>query len=138
MHPSNAAWNQAQLSLSRGGLGLCSLSHNALAAFIASLCFSGLGSDSHAHLLQAVEMFNSSVHPSDIIHSSSLLEKFLSQKALSNMLDNHLFNVLLGSLSIADRASLLSASSPHASSWLTVIPSEGQGLHLDPPVFQTA
>ena len=54
------------------------------------------------------------------------------------MLDNHLFKVLLGSLSIADRAHLLSASSPHASSWLTVIPSEGQGLHLDPPVFQTA
>ncbi|KAL5471253.1 hypothetical protein EMCRGX_G029349 [Ephydatia muelleri] len=26
----------------------------------------------------------------------------------------------------------------HASSWLTVIPSERQGLHLDPPVFQTA
>ena len=138
MHPSNAAWNQAQLSLSRGGLGLRSLSHHAPAAFIASLCFSGLGSDSHAHLLQAVEMFNSSVHPSDIIHISSLLEKFLSQKALSNMLDNHLFYVLLGSLSIADRARLLSASSPHASSWLMIIPSEGQGLHLDPPVFQTA
>ncbi|KAL5500204.1 hypothetical protein EMCRGX_G011723 [Ephydatia muelleri] len=49
-----------------------------------------------------------------------------SQKALYNMLDNHLFNVLLGSLSIADRARLLSASSPHAYSWLTVIPSERQ------------
>ncbi|KAL5493203.1 hypothetical protein EMCRGX_G014348 [Ephydatia muelleri] len=138
VHPSNVAWNQAQLSLSCGGLGLRFLSHHASAAFIASLCFSGLGFDSHAHLLQAIEMFNSSVHPSDIIHISSLLEKFHSQKALSNMLDNHLFNVLLGSLSIADRARLLSASSPHASSWLMVIPSEGQGLHLDPPVFQTA
>ena len=115
--------------------GLRSLSHHAPAA---SLCFSGLVSDSHAHLLQAVDMFNSSVHPSDIIHISSLLEKFHSQKALSNMLYNHLFNVLLGSLTIADRARLLSASSPHASSWLTVIPSERQGLHLDPPVFQTA
>ena len=98
VHPSNVAWNQAQLSLSCGGLGLRSLSHHAPAAFIASLCFSGLVSDSHAHLLQAIEMFNSSVHPSDIIHISSLLEKFHSQKALSNMLDNHLFNVLLGSL----------------------------------------
>ena len=58
----------------------------------------------------------------EISYISSLLDKFLSQKALSNMLDNHLFYVLLGSLSIADRASLLSASSPHASSWLTVIP----------------
>ena len=40
--------------------------------------------------------------------------------------------------SIADRALLLSASSPHAFSWLMVIPSEGQGLHLDPSVFQKA
>ena len=133
VHSSNVAWKQAQLSLSRGGLGLHSLSHHAPAAFIASISLSGRGFNSHAHLLQAIEMFNSSVHPSDIIHISSLLEKFHSQKALSNMLDNHLFNVLLGSLSIANRAHLLSASSPHASSWLTVIPSEGQGLHLDPP-----
>ena len=86
VHPSNVAWNQAQLSLSRGGLGLCSLSHHALAAFISSLCFPGLGSDSHAHL-QAIEIFNSSVHPSDIIHISSILDKFLSQKAISNMLE---------------------------------------------------
>ena len=83
-------------------------------------------------------MFSASVHPSDIIHISSLLENFHSQKTLSSTLDNHLFNVLLDSLSIADRALVLSASSPHASSWLTVIPSEGQGLHLDPPVFQIA
>ena len=138
VHSSNVAWKQAQLSLSCGGLGLRSLSHHAPAAFIASLCFSGLGSDSHSHLLQAIDMFNASVHPSDIIHISSLLEKFYSQKALSNMLYNHLFNVLLGSLTFADRARLLSASSPYASSWLTVIPSERQGLHLDPPVFQTA
>ena len=122
VHPSNVAWNQAQLSLSRGGLGLCSLSHHALAAFISSLCFSGLGSDSHAYLLQAIETFNSSVYPSDIIHFSSILDKFLSQKAFSNMLENDLFNVLMGSLSIRGR--LLSASSPHASSWLMVIPYE--------------
>ena len=96
VHSSNVAWKQAQLSLSRGGLGLRSLSHHAPAAFIASLCFSGLGSDSHSHLLQAIDMFNSSVHPSDIIHISSLLEKFHPQKALSNMLDNHLFQCSLG------------------------------------------
>ena len=133
VHSSNVAWKQAQLSLSGGGLGLRSLSHPAPVAFIASIFLSARGSDSNAHLLQAIEMFSSSVHPSDIIHISSLV----SFTEGSNMLDNHLFNVLLDSLSIADRARLLSASSPHASSWLTVIPSEGQGLHLEPPVFQT-
>ena len=62
VHPSIAAWKQAQLSLSRGGLGLRFLSHHAPAAFIASLCFSGLGSNSHVHLLQSLETFNFSVH----------------------------------------------------------------------------
>ena len=85
-----------------------------------------------------LETFNSSVHQSDNIQIGSVLEKLPSQKTLSSILDDNLFRVLQGSLSIADRARLLSASSPHASSWLTVIPSEGQGLHLDPPVFQTA
>eukprot|EP00731_Ephydatia_muelleri_P000102 Em0001g102a len=89
-------------------------------------------------LAQSLETFNSSVHQSDNIQIGSVLEKLPSQKTLSSILDDNLFRVLQGYLSIADRARLLSASSPHASSWLMVIPSEGQGLHLDPPVFQTA
>ena len=48
--------------------------------------------------------------------------------------DNQLFN----SSSLADRARLLSISSPHASSWLSVVPSEGLGLHLNPDQFQVA
>ena len=40
--------------------------------------------------------------------------------------------------SVADKAHLLSVSSPHAASWLTVVPSEGLGLHLEPSVFQVA
>ena len=40
--------------------------------------------------------------------------------------------------SIADKARLLSVSSPHAGSWLSVTPSEGLGLHLDPSQFQVA
>ena len=83
VHPSIAAWKQAQLSLSRGGLGLRSLSHHAPATFIASLCFCGLGSNSHVHLLQSLEIFNSSVHQSDNIQIGSVLEKLPSQKSLS-------------------------------------------------------
>ena len=33
---------------------------------------------------------------------------------------------------LADKACLLSVSAPHAASWLSVIPSVGLGLHLDP------
>ena len=103
VHPSIAAWKQAQLSLNRGGLGLRSLSHHAPAVFIASLCFSGLGSNSHVHLLQSLEIFNSSVHQSDNMQIGSVLEKLPSQKTLSSILDDNLFRVLQGSLSIADR-----------------------------------
>ena len=40
--------------------------------------------------------------------------------------------------SIADKAHLLSVSSPHAGLWLSVAPSEGLGLHLDPSQFPVA
>ena len=57
---------------------------------------------------------------------------------LSSKFDDHLFNNLITISSLADKARLLSISSPHASAWLSVTPSEGLGLHLDPPVFQIA
>ena len=38
----NAAWQQAQLSLSRGGLGLCSLAKNSSSAYISSLSASSI------------------------------------------------------------------------------------------------
>eukprot|EP00731_Ephydatia_muelleri_P003120 Em0001g3120a len=60
------------------------------------------------------------------------------QKALSAKIDDFQFNQLFDSSSLADRARLLSISSPHASSWLSVVPSEGLGLHLNPDQFQVA
>eukprot|EP00731_Ephydatia_muelleri_P013994 Em0007g1304a len=40
--------------------------------------------------------------------------------------------------SVADKARLLSVSSPHASAWLSVVPSPGLGLSLDPNEHQMA
>ena len=40
---SDHAWHQARLTLSRGGLGLRSLTQHSPAAYIASLCTSGFG-----------------------------------------------------------------------------------------------
>ena len=54
------------------------------------------------------------------------------------LLDNHLFKVLLDMSSVADKAHLLSVSSPHAASWLSVTPSADLSLHLDPSQFQVA
>ncbi|KAL5509256.1 hypothetical protein EMCRGX_G004594 [Ephydatia muelleri] len=90
------------------------------------------------HLSQAIETFNSLVSPADAVSVESLLTSSVSQKYLSGKLDDRVFNMLLNSSSVADKARLLSVSSPHAASWLSVVPSENLGLHLDPPVFQVA
>ena len=133
---SNTAWQQAQLSPSRGGLGFQSLSRHSSAAFISSFCPSGFGMHLSPHLTQVVEIFNSLVLPADVISVESLLTTPVSQKSLSGKLDDHVFNLLLNSSSVADKARLLSVSSPHAASWLSVVPSESLGLHMDPPFFQ--
>ena len=67
-----------------------------------------------------------------------VLTSRIHQKVLSNIIDNHLFNILYEQSSATDRAHLLFVSSPHAASWVSVIPSEGLGLHLQPSEFQVA
>ena len=119
---SDTAWQQAQLSPSRGGLGFRSLSRHSSAAFISSLCSSGFGLQSSHHLSQAIETFNSLVSPADAVSVESLLTSSVSQKYLSGKLDDRVFNMLLNSSSVADKARLLSVSSPHAASWLSVVP----------------
>jgi hypothetical protein len=47
-----------------------------------------------------------------------------------------MFNLLLETSSNADQARLLSVSAPHASSWLSVLPSQGLDLHLDAMISQ--
>ena len=55
----------------------------------------------------------------------SVLSSPLSQHALCKKLDDHLFQSILITSSPANKARLLSASAPHASSWLSVVPSLG-------------
>ena len=127
---SDTAWQQAQLSPSRGGLGFQSLSRHSSAAFISSLCSSGFGLQSSLHLSQAVEIFNSLVSPADAVSVESLLTSPVSQKSLSSRLNDDVFNFLLNSSSVADKACLLSFSSPHAASWLSVVLSESLLLSM--------
>eukprot|EP00731_Ephydatia_muelleri_P013255 Em0007g565a len=106
---SDVAWKQAQLGLSYGGLGLRSISHHSCATYIASLSFSGLGSADNPHL-----------------------------RILFQRLDDHSFGLVIAAATDADKAHLLSTSAPHAASWLSVVPSVGLGLHLDPNELQIA
>ena len=135
---TDLSWKQAQLSLSKGGLGLRSLVLHAPAAYIASVCSSGYGHQSHTHLAHAVEIFNTCVAPSDLISLDSILTSPLRQRALSSKLDDFQFHALFNVSSVADRARILSISAPHSSSWLSVVPSEGLGLHFEPNQYHVA
>ena len=138
MDTSDDAWEQAQLSLSRGGFGLRRLSKHSPACYIASVCMSGLFSAPQQHLLQSIDDFNHCIPPSKAISFESLTNTPSSQKAYSGELEDELFRQILSKSSVPDRARLLSVSSPHASAWLSVVPSPGLNLHLEPAEFQAA
>ena len=60
--PSDLVWQQAQLSLSRGGLGLCSASLHSSAAFM-----SGFATSTSHHYLQSLDHFNACVSSAEDI-----------------------------------------------------------------------
>ena len=68
------AWQQAQLSLSRGGLGLRCLSHHSSAAYIASLTASDSGSNTNHHLLLSIQLYNSLVPVTEAVSMEAVLE----------------------------------------------------------------
>ena len=127
-----------QLGPKFGGLGLRSLSHHAAAAFIASLSFSGLGCADNIHLQQAVAVFNTQVSLSNTISVNSVQDSPIFQKVLSGMIQAQHFHSLLESSSPANRARLLLVAAPHASSWLSLVPSPGLSLHLESNEYQMA
>ena len=135
---SDNAWEQAQLSLSRGGLGLRCLSKHSSACYIASVSMSGLVSASQQQLLQSINDFNECIPPSEAISFDSLMNTPCRQKVLSGGIEDTMLRQILAKTSLPDRARLLSVSSPHASAWLSVVPSPGLNLHLEPSEFQAA
>ena len=74
---SDTAWRQAILGLSKGRLGLRSLYQLAPAAYIASICSAGFGSETNLHLCSAVADFNSAVPPDKALQIHSLLSASL-------------------------------------------------------------
>ena len=76
----------------------------------------------HAYLLEAINIYNALVSPKEAL--SSTIDSIPTHRyVLSQKLENKQFQSLLQSSSLADRARLLSVSSPHARSWLPVNPS---------------
>ena len=138
---ADTEWLQVQLSLGRGGggLGLRRLALHSPAAYLASLSKAGSLVPSDEYALESFNIFNSIVPPGHAISGDLLLHSSYSQKDLSVRLENHQFDQLLFQSSPANYARLLSVSSRHAAaSWLSVIPSVGLNLHLEPDEFQIA
>ena len=128
---SDTAWKQAKMSLRRGGLGLRSLADHPSAAYIASVCTPGS--------VQATpHLDNSCVADCDTLSISSLKDNSPNQKKLSDFIEALQLNSLLSTSSTADRARLLSISCPHASAWISLVPSISLGLHFEPQEFNTA
>ena len=135
---SDAVWQQVQLSLSRGGLGLRRLELHCSAAYLASVIKTSNSDPLDEFSRQAVSIYNSLVPQASSLSDNSLSESGSSQKKLSAGIENHQFDQLCATSTPANRARLLSASSRHASSWLAVIPSRGLNLCMEPEEFQVA
>ena len=103
---TDAAWQKAQLSLSFGGLGLCSFALHSSSAFLASFSASGVGNTNNLYLQQSLIIFNSQVSNSDSVTIESVLADQPRQRSLSQKLDGHLFETLLMSSSTANKARL--------------------------------
>ena len=102
----NTAWQQAQLCLSRGGLGLRSLSQHSAAAYVASSAVSGSATNRSHHLLQSIDCFNSLVFPADVTSTDELLTSPKNQKELSSRIEHSQFQALFESSSLPNRARL--------------------------------
>ena len=105
---------------------------------MSSFFMSGFATNTSHHLLQSLGHFNAYVSPEEVISIDGLLNSPMTQKMLSTKIENKQFQLLFDASSIPNRASLMSASSNLAASWLAVIPSPGLNLHLDMAEFQTA
>ncbi|KAL5506287.1 hypothetical protein EMCRGX_G007900 [Ephydatia muelleri] len=86
---------------------------------------------------KAINIYNALVSPNEAL-SSTFDSIHTNRHVLSQNVEDKQFQSLLQSSTLADRARLLSVSSPHASSWLRVTPSPTLGLHLTPSECQFA
>eukprot|EP00731_Ephydatia_muelleri_P018161 Em0011g201a len=76
---------------------------------------------------------------SEAVSVQDILDAPPRQRNLSSKIEDHQLRMLFDlASSPAQRARLLSVSSPHASAWLSVMPTPQLNLHLEPPEFQVA
>ena len=122
---SDRAWCQAQLSLSKGGLGLRSVAEHCAVAYICSH-IRALPDIVSSHLGNAVNMFAYQVkRPVGVVEVEELMASPPSQRVLSAELDRIRAASLLDGCSLVDQLRLRSCAAPRASAWLLALPCRG-------------
>ena len=89
-------------------------------------------------IITVFQLYNAILSTSDTISAIDITDSVHGQRVLSSKLEDHQFMELYNSASMPDKARLQSLSSPHASAWLSVIPSPGSQSQLEPNEFQIA
>ena len=140
---SDHAWQQSQLPVSLGGLGIRGAVHHSSSAYLAS------SMEAQDIVNQLLTNSESVIPHTDVAlnHLSGVLdleERLLggailgeSQRCLSLKVDTHQQQKLADSISeVRDKARLASLSLPHSGDWLYVVPSVSLGLQLRPSEFR--
>ena len=122
---SDSAWSQAQLPLSRGGLGLRSVAEHCAAAFISSH-IRALPSVVTEHLSSAVDMFGFQARRKmGVPEVDAFMADPPHQRALSSELDKLRSASLMEDSLLVDRMRLQSCFAPRSSAWLAALPCKG-------------
>jgi hypothetical protein len=127
---------QALLPTSKGGIGLRSATDHSVACYIASL--SSASRHSSLKLEVSDELFdelNLLVDKNDPLVPCQDIA--ISQKALSSQIDKESLRILLSEADTYSSARIRSVLAPHASAWLSVIPSPNLGLKFNNAQYQT-
>jgi hypothetical protein len=130
LHLGDAAWRQAKLATSIGGLGLRSADEHAAAAYLASTSFVV-----KAHKLNATDFQDATdawvemrrVFPSDTALSEALGDPH-PQRVLSVALDQHEFASMLSTVTQYDKGRLSSCAQKGATAWINARPTVQNSL----------
>ena len=142
---NDCQWKQAQLPVSKGGLGLRAALDHAPAAYITSLLSSqdmkesilDLTSEECPPAISTALMDCLAAKMGEDVTINSL--QGVSQREVSLKIDLHYLQLLTDHISelgvTRDIARLACLGLPHAGDWLNVVPSPALGLHLRPTEF---
>jgi hypothetical protein len=145
-----SSWSQIQLPFRCGGFGLrptrdhaalayCVSSTDALRYRAALLHPEVLLGDDWALALAVADPILA-VSPSSggvLEYVRARIPAASAQRSFSRLLEDGKFVSLLASARLEDQARLRSCAAPHASGWLSVVPSDDLGLHFPPAAFVT-